>query len=130
MAQSETPLLDASWVEIAAAEDVLEAGHGWRFPVQSIWGPGTAFIVRYAGKVYGYLNQCAHVPIELDWQPGQFFDAAGLYLICATHGACYEPDTGHCIAGPCRGKQLHKIDVIEQAGKIYWRPNEKFKLLV
>jgi nitrite reductase/ring-hydroxylating ferredoxin subunit len=31
-----------------------------------------AFAVRFEGRVYAYLNRCAHVPIELDWLPGRF----------------------------------------------------------
>jgi len=40
---------------------------------------------------------------ELDWQPGEFFDIAGVYLVCSTHGAIFEPNSGLCVAGPCRG---------------------------
>jgi nitrite reductase/ring-hydroxylating ferredoxin subunit len=48
-------------------------------------------VVRYGGVVYGYLNRCAHVPIELDWAEGEFFESSGLYLMCATHGAVMRP---------------------------------------
>ena len=30
--------------------------------------------------VYGYLNRCAHMPMELDWREGMFFDAGELGL--------------------------------------------------
>jgi len=28
------------------------------------------------------------------------------FIVCATHGALYEPQSGHCIAGPCNGENL------------------------
>lgn len=114
-------------VLVCASAELEEGGRGCRFPVRSAWGLGTGFVVRYEGVLYAYLNQCAHVPVELDWQEGQFFDDSGLYLICATHGATYETNTGYCVMGPCRGKRLHKIDIEEKAGQVYWLPNENFK---
>jgi len=83
-------------------------------------------VVRFLGTVYGYLNQCAHVPTELDWQEGQFFDHSGLYLMCATHGAVYEPESGRCVGGPCRGGRLLALQVLECQGMVYWRPDDAF----
>ena len=70
------------------------------------------------------LNRCAHVPIELDWTEGQFFESGGDYLMCSTHGAIYVPDTGICAGGPCRGGRLRAIAVLEQDGQVYWQPDE------
>ena len=89
--------------ESAALED---GGLGVRFQVEVRGRLVSAFVVRYAGGVHGYLNQCAHVPMEMDWQEGQFFESSGLYLMCATHGAIYEPDTGRCVAVPFAEPQL------------------------
>ena len=81
-------------------------------------------MVRYDGKVYGYLNRCAHVPIELDWAEGEFFESSGLYLMCSTHGAIYVPESGQCAGGPCKGGRLRPIAVREEDDKIYWQPDE------
>ena len=59
-----------------------------------------------------------HQASELDWDKGEFFDAAKLYLVCASHGALYDPATGVCVAGPCRGARLAKVDVSERDGDI------------
>jgi nitrite reductase/ring-hydroxylating ferredoxin subunit len=56
--------------------------------------------------------------VELDWQQGEFFDSSGLYLICATHGALYAPDTGRCLGGRCNGKGLVPLPVTEHDGSI------------
>ena len=104
---------------ICASAELADGGKGVRFEIQTASGMQAAFAVRYGGKVFGFLNRCAHIGIELDWQPGEFFDESGLYLVCATHGATYLPDSGMCIAGPCRGARLTQLDVFEHNGGIY-----------
>lgn len=79
----------------------------------------SAFVVRFDGAVHAYLNRCAHVPMELDWQPGVFFESEGLYLMCSTHGALYQPATGLCVSGPCRGRSLLALSVTETDGQIF-----------
>ncbi|MCS7101365.1 MAG: Rieske 2Fe-2S domain-containing protein, partial [Burkholderiaceae bacterium] len=80
-----------------------------------------AFVVRHRGRLRAFVNRCAHVAMELDWQPGAFFDAEGRWLICATHGALYDPDTGGCVGGPCRGRGgLRPLQVVEARGRICW----------
>ena len=112
-------------VLICASDAVDEGGRGVRFPVVMFGNAASGFVVRYGGQVYGYLNRCAHVPIELDWVEGEFFESSGLYLMCATHGAVYLPDSGLCAGGPCKGGKLRPISVREADGNIYWRPDEQ-----
>lgn len=103
---------------ICASRALVDSGDGVRFEVP--WGEETvpAFAVRYDGQVHAYLNRCAHMPMELDWKPGRFFDAEGLLLVCSTHGAMYAPDTGACLGGPCTGA-LARLDVKERDGAVY-----------
>jgi nitrite reductase/ring-hydroxylating ferredoxin subunit len=104
---------------ICASDTLAEKGKGVRFEVTTAHGPAQAFIVRFGGKAYAYLNRCAHIGVELDWNAGEFFDESGLYLICSTHGAIYRPDSGECVGGPCRGARLQRLDVEEQEGCVY-----------
>jgi nitrite reductase/ring-hydroxylating ferredoxin subunit len=78
-----------------------------------------AFIVRFDGVPRAYLNQCGHVPVELDWLEGEFFDDSRLYLICSTHGALYDPASGRCVGGRCAGRGLKPLPVVEREGLIY-----------
>jgi nitrite reductase/ring-hydroxylating ferredoxin subunit len=110
----------AGWQRVGDAQELLEGGDGLRFELErSGLDPLAAFCVRFEGRVCAFLNRCAHVPVELDWQPGKFFDDTGLYLICATHGAMYKADTGACIAGPCRGQSLRAL-MAKEEGKQIW----------
>lgn len=86
------------------------------------------FAIRFEGQVHAYLNQCAHVPMEMDYQPNQFFDTSGQWLICATHGALYSPETGQCRGGPCRSG-LIKIAISERDACIYWHTAPHLKPL-
>jgi nitrite reductase/ring-hydroxylating ferredoxin subunit len=104
---------------ICASAELADDGRGVRFEIATETGPQSAFVVRHRGQVFAYLNRCAHIGIELDWQPGEFFDDSGLYLVCATHGATYLPESGKCIAGPCRGARLTQLVVFEHNGGIY-----------
>ena len=119
--------MEEELIPICAAWELEEGGKGVRFPVTA-WGEhATGFVVRYDGKIYAYLNRCAHVPIELDWNEGEFFESSGLYLMCSTHGAIYSPISGKCEGGPCRKGGLRPIQVIEIDGRICWRPDDSIR---
>jgi nitrite reductase/ring-hydroxylating ferredoxin subunit len=111
-------------IHVCASDALEEGGKGVRFPVTAGGEDGTGFVVRFGGTVYGYLNRCAHVPIELDWNEGDFFESSGLYLMCSTHGAIYSPENGKCAGGPCRGGRLHPIAVHETRGQVFWTPDD------
>ncbi|MGB2831674.1 MAG: Rieske 2Fe-2S domain-containing protein [Methylotenera sp.] len=100
------------------SEDLHNEAQGLRFELPALGEFATGFVVRYHGKPYAYVNQCAHVPVELDWNQGDFFTAQKDYIICATHGAHYRPDNGFCVMGPCKGKSLKPIDVTELNGQV------------
>lgn len=99
---------------IFKSDDLINEGQGLRFNLPSLGEFTTGFVIRFAGKPYAYVNQCAHIPVELDWQQGNFLTAEKNFLICATHGAQYEPDTGYCVSGPCKGKRLKALVVTEE----------------
>ena len=103
---------------ICASAELVDSGRGVRFEVAHGAETAAAFVVRHEGAVYAYLNRCAHIPMELDWQPGAFFDAGGRDLICSTHGATYSASSGRCLGGPCAGGALVKLAVVESDGFI------------
>lgn len=111
-------------IPICRSDAILEGGNGVRFPVTAGGEDAVGFVVRHKGVVRGFLNRCAHVPMELDWTPGVFFESSGSYLMCATHGALYTPSTGKCAGGPCHGASLRAIKVFEADNQIFWRPDD------
>ncbi|MEY2633202.1 MAG: hypothetical protein RIR00_1856 [Pseudomonadota bacterium] len=107
---------------ICRAAEVLESGKGVTFPVRWQGLDEEGFVIRYQGKVFGYLNRCGHVPVRMDWKPGEFFDYSKLYLICTMHGALYAPESGRCLTGRCRGQGLQALPVEEKNDAIYLLP--------
>ncbi|OGI40093.1 MAG: hypothetical protein A2140_01495 [Candidatus Muproteobacteria bacterium RBG_16_62_13] len=103
---------------ICASDALVNGGRGVRFNVTWNGERAPAFAIRYHGRVYAYLNRCAHRQVELDWEPGAFYARDGESLICATHGARYVPDSGHCVAGPCGRRGLIPLPTREQGGQV------------
>lgn len=101
------------------SHDLLEGGLAVPFDIVYAGQNCRAFAVRYEGQAHAYLNRCTHVAMELDWQPNHVFDDSGRWLLCASHGASYRPDTGQCGGGPCRGG-LVKIMLSERDGVVFW----------
>jgi nitrite reductase/ring-hydroxylating ferredoxin subunit len=106
---------------ICASNELADGDKGVRFSVEPLNESRTvpAFMIRYQGRIYAYLNRCAHIGVELDWIEGEFFDDSGLYLVCSTHGAIYEPHSGFCVGGPCKGKNLQRLEIEERDGNIF-----------
>jgi len=105
---------------ICRSEVLLVGGLGVRFQIQDankgIW---PAFAVRHSKGISSYLNRCAHLALELDWEPGNLFDLDGEAIICSTHGALYDPASGECVSGPCNGRGLESLFLKEDEGVVY-----------
>ena len=100
--------------------DLTDGGQAVPFDVVYAGQTCRAFAIRFNGQTHAYLNRCTHVAMELDWQPNRVFDASGQWLLCASHGASYRPDTGQCAGGPCHGG-LVKITLVDNDGVVYWQ---------
>ena len=120
---------DANAIALCRSTELVDSGLAVPFEVlyqgQTCW----AFAIRFEGVAYAYLNRCAHVAMEMDFQPNRFFDASGRWLICATHGALYRPSTGQCASGPCRGG-LVKIAVSESGDVVRWHTGAQLQPVV
>lgn len=95
---------------------------GVRVPVADL-GPGetrlfdydeggweqTGFVVNHAGQLYVYTNRCPHVPYSLDFGDGRLMSPDRRAIICANHGARFDPVSGRCSAGPPIGRSLSAL---------------------
>ena len=113
------------WTDAGSAHDLQDGGTGLRTLIPGPGGEVSAFVVQFQGRAHAYLNRCAHVPVELDWLEGAFFDDTGQYLVCATHGAMYEPQSGLCVDGPCKGRSLEPLDCRIEDGRIQVRRQQR-----
>jgi len=83
--------------------------------------PFRGFVVRQGDQVFAYQNHCVHLGHQLNWMPDSFLTKDRRNIICASHGALYEIDTGLCVAGPCMGKTLHPVEVRVENNEIIVR---------
>ena len=69
----------------------------------------TGIVVRHDAGVSVYVNRCPHVPYSLDFGDGDVMTRDKRRIICSTHGAQFQPDTGRCVAGPVVGRALERL---------------------
>jgi len=62
-----------------------------------------------------------HVGHPLNWAPDAFLTRDRANILCASHGAMYEIESGLCIAGPCIGKTLHPVKAWVSGGNVIVR---------
>ncbi len=98
---------------ICRRAQLVDGGLAVRFemPHAGVNDAVAGFAIGFRGAVYAYVNSCPHRGTELDWQPGEVFEGTGLYLMCATHGALFDPASGLCVGGPCHGARLRALAI-------------------
>jgi nitrite reductase/ring-hydroxylating ferredoxin subunit len=102
-----------------AADTELGEGGTAKFSFKDSSGDDKqGFVIRHKGRLFAYINECRHIPMTMDWVDNRFLSRDGCYIQCATHGALYQIDSGHCIDGPPAGKKLHSLPVSISDGYI------------
>ncbi len=107
-------------IPLCRLDEIPQVGaRGFTVPTAS--GPLDLFVVRFDGLLRAYVNRCPHRGTPLDWEPDQFLDPDTGEIVCATHGARFQPADGACLGGPCRGRGLEPVAVELEAGTIWYR---------
>ncbi len=76
------------------------------------------FLVRRGPLLAAYVNSCPHTGGPLDWVEGRFLDVERERILCATHGALFRLEDGHCLAGPCAGERLAAVPIEVVDGEV------------
>ncbi len=103
---------------VVARVGEIEPGGTKKFVLQVDGREVECFVVNYDGRLFAYVNRCRHVPMTMDWVENQFLTEDGRYILCATHGAAYEPETGECIFGPPCGKILDRVPLTIKGNRV------------
>jgi naringenin degradation protein FdeD len=91
--------------------------HGARgFTIGTGDWPLRGFVVRSGAEVRGYVNNCPHAGHPLNLRPHRFLTPDGALILCSSHGAVFERETGYCVAGPCAGKTLRPVPLQVESG--------------
>jgi nitrite reductase/ring-hydroxylating ferredoxin subunit len=93
----------------------LEAGEvvAMRIPPGADGVPREVLVLRDpdSGELRAYVNRCKHLPIPIDGGSRQFLADDKRHLVCLTHGARYRVGDGYCVAGPCSGESLERLEL-------------------
>ena len=84
--------------------------------------PLSGFVVRKGSALRAYQNRCPHAGHPLNLRPDCFLTPDGSLIVCSSHGALFEIDTGYCVDGPCAGASLVPIPVQVMAGHVMLAP--------
>jgi nitrite reductase/ring-hydroxylating ferredoxin subunit len=80
--------------------------------------PLRGFVVRRGADVYAYVNRCPHAGHPLNWSPDRFLSPDGALIQCQSHGALFDIASGRCVAGPCPGRALARLDARVENGVV------------
>jgi len=78
--------------------------------------PLSGFLVRKGDDIHAYLNRCPHAGHPLNIRPDRFLTPDRSLIVCCSHGALFEMETGFCVDGPCAGASLTRIPIETLAG--------------
>jgi len=66
-----------------------------------------AFAVRRNGRLHAWWDACPHYSgSPMAWKTNAYLNAAGDRIVCASHGAEFEIETGLCVHGAALGQSL------------------------
>ncbi|NKB34119.1 MAG: Rieske 2Fe-2S domain-containing protein [Pseudomonadales bacterium] len=100
-------------ISLIAVEDI-EEGTSKGIDIDNFY----LFAVKKDDEIHLYWNRCPHLGTPLEWQEDKFLDADGALIQCSTHGALFKIEDGHCLVGPCKGKNLQKVPFVIDNGMV------------
>lgn len=116
-AQREGAPVNPRAIRLGRASDVPEGGARGYDPAGD--GQDTVFAVRSGDTLRLWRDRCPHAGTPMAWRKDAYLNAAGDRIVCAAHGALFEPDTGLCVLGPCLGQRLQALPfVVDAAGEL------------
>jgi nitrite reductase/ring-hydroxylating ferredoxin subunit len=70
------------------------------------------FVVRRCNALHAYWDACPHYgDTPMAWRTDAYLNAAGDRIVCASHGAEFDIETGVCVSGAALGQYLKKARV-------------------
>lgn len=105
------------------ALEVIADGESRGFdPLRS--GRDSLFVIRRGNRVFAWANACPHRGYEgspMAWRRDAYLNADRSRIVCSSHGAQFDIQTGECLSGPCPGQALEPVTVqLEDDGQLYW----------
>ena len=94
-------------VTLGRAEDISDnEARGLAAPA------GRLFVVRRGGALHAWWDACPHYgDTPMAWRAGEYLNAARNRIVCASHGAEFDIETGICTKGAALGQCLRRAPV-------------------
>ena len=71
-----------------------------------------AFAIRRGDRLHAYWDACPHYGgTPMAWRTNAYLNAAGDRIVCASHGAEFEIETGRCLHGTALGQSLERAPI-------------------
>ncbi len=71
-----------------------------------------AFAVRKNGRLFAWWDACPHHGgTPMAWKTHAYLNSAGDRIVCASHGAEFEIETGLCVHGAALGQRLEPAPI-------------------
>lgn len=98
--------------------DELVEGRYREFRIDQGGEPVWLIATRAEGSPRAWLNVCPHQGRPLNFAPDRFLTDPEQRLVCAHHGAVFEPGAGVCVSGPCQRASLTAVPLREEQGQV------------
>ena len=81
-------------------------------------------LVRRHGALHAYWDACPHYgDTPMAWRTNEYLNAGRDRIVCASHGAEFEIETGRCVLGAALGKSLSRAPIeVDAAGEVHLSP--------
>ncbi len=103
---------------VCRLEELADPGSK-EFELDTPEGTEYGFVVQRDGEIRAYVNSCPHTGAALNWAPDRFLTKAGDLIMCGVHGAIFRIEDGHCLQGPCEGRDLQAMPVEVEDGQVF-----------
>jgi nitrite reductase/ring-hydroxylating ferredoxin subunit len=115
---------DGGLVHLCDAVDIAEGAARGFDPLGR--GRDAMFIVRRGGRLFAWFNACPHYgDTPMAWRTNAYLDADGTAIVCASHGALFDIETGLCTLGPCLGQSLTPVPLtVSEEGDVAVDPKQ------
>ena len=81
-----------------------------------------AFVVRKNGRLSDWWDVCPHYGSPMAWRANAYLNAARDRIVCASHGAEFDIDSGVCLLGAALGQSLTRAPIQAMAdGRVVYK---------
>lgn len=113
-------MTDTVVTAVARLGDIPDPGAREFFVGAGDW-PFRGFLVLVDGALRAYANVCPHKGHPLNLRDDDFLVPGERLLVCASHQALFEPESGLCVLGPCAGRKLRALECWVEGGAVMVR---------